>query len=193
MKILVLIFIGASIFLCQGLCMNWVISGEIQDDIYQYISEHSNEISSYDYVYFNTSSYVTNQPNAIDESVFYPIAKIYYQYIRQDPQALEQRIKAQQQKSSGSTINNEYDRYYNAKGLDNYALASMLSVKTEKIDNKNYVNYLIYGKSMNVPLEITSEYILFQQPFPGGQNITVKKSQVYEINYDKVYPIKNPP
>jgi hypothetical protein len=192
LKILLLIFIGTCIFLCQGLCMNWVISGNIQDDVYQYIGEHSDEIQTYDYVYFNTSSYIINQPNAIDESVFYPIAKIYYQYIRHDPQALEQRIKAQQQKSSGLTVNNEYDRYFNAKGLDNYALASMLSVKTEKFDDKNYTNYLIYGKTTNVPLEVTNNYIVFQQPFPGGQNITVEKSRVYEINYDKVYPLLTP-
>ncbi|MDD1693861.1 MAG: hypothetical protein LUQ71_03970, partial [Methanoregula sp.] len=81
---------------------------------------------------------------------------------------------------------------FNAKGLDNYALASMLSVKTEKFDDKNYTNYLIYGKTTNVPLEVTNDYIVFQQPFPGGQNITVEKSRVYEINYDKVYPLLTP-
>lgn len=191
-KILVLIFIGTCIFLCQGLFMNWVVSGDIQEDVYHFIGEHSNEINSYDYVYFNNPSFVLNKPNAIDESAFYPVAKIYFQYIRNDPQALEHRITAQKQKSSGSTIDNEYDRYFNAKGLDNYALADMLSLKVDKFKNGNYSNYLIYGKANNVPLEVTDEYIIFQSPYPGGQNITVEKSQVYEINYDKVYPINNP-
>jgi hypothetical protein len=188
MKILVLIFIGTSIFLCQGLYMNWVVAGDIQEDVYHFIGEHSNEIKSYDYIYFNTTSYVLNRPNAIDESVFYPVAKIYFQYIRNDPQALEQRITAQKQKFSGSTIDNEYDRYFNAKGLDNYALISMLSIKTDTFNSNN----LIYGKNNNVPLEVTNEYMIFQSPYPGGQNTTIKKSQVYEINYDKVYPINNP-
>lgn len=186
-KILVLIFIGTCIFLCQGLCMNWVISGDIQEDVYHFIGEHSNEIKSYDYVYFNTPSFVFNKPNAIDESVFHPVAKIYFQYIRNDPQALEQRIQAQKQKSSGSITNNEYDRYFNAKGLDNYVLGSMLSEKVEKFNAEN----LIYGKANNVPLEVTNEYIIFQSPYPGGQNVRVEKSRVYEINYDKVYPIVN--
>ena len=192
-KILVLIFIGTCIFLCQGLCMNWVISGDIQEDIYHFIGEHSNEIKSYDYVYFNTPSFVLNKPNAIDESVFYPVAKIYFQYIHNDPQALEQRIQAQKQKLSGSIADNEYDRYFNAKGLDNYVLGSMLSVKVNKYnDPKLIYDKLIYGKANNVPLEVTNEYIIFQSPYPGGQNVTVEKSQTYEINYDKVYPIVNP-
>ena len=191
-KILVLIFIGTCIFLCQGLFMNWVVSGDIQEDVYHFIGEHSNEIKSYDYIYFNNPSFVLNKPNAIDESVFYPIAKIYFQYVRNDPQALEQRIQAQKQKSSGSITDNEYDRYFNAKGLDNYVLASMLSLKVEKFKNANYSNYLIYGKANNVPLEVTNEYIIFQNPYPGGQNVTVEKSLVYEINYENVYPIVNP-
>ncbi len=191
-KILVLVFIGTCIFLCQGLFMNWVVSGEIQEDVYHFIGEHSNEIKSYDYIYFNNPSFVLKKPNAIDESVFYPIAKIYFQYIRNDPQTLEQRKTVQKQKSSGSITDNEYDRYFNAKGLDNYALAMMLSLNVDKFKTGDYPNYLIYGKADNVPIEITNEYIIFQSPYPGGQNVTVEKSRVYEINYDKVYPIVNP-
>ena len=159
--------------------------------MYHFIGEHSDEITSYDYVYFNTTSYVINQPNSIDESAFYPVARIYFKYIRNNPQALEQRIISQKQKLSDPTSNNEYDRYFNAKSLDNYALASMLSIKIDKFNGKNYTDYLIYGKTTNVPLEVTNEYITYQQPFPGGQNFTVKKSRIYEINYDKVYAINN--
>lgn len=186
-KILVLITIGICVFLCQGLYINWVISGDIQDDVYHYIGEHMEVIQPNDYIYFNTSSFVQNRPNAIDESIFYPIAKIYFQYIRNDPESLDRRIQLLKQKNNGSLIDNEYDRYFNAKCLDNYALASMLSAKNKKFDNRNYEKYLIYGKSINVPLKVTNEYIIFQQPFPGGQNITIARSRIYEINYDDVY------
>lgn len=185
-KILILVFIGICIFVCQGLFMNWVVSGDIQEEVYRFIGEHSDEIKSYDYLYFNTPSFVINKPNAINESVFYPVAKLYFQYIRKDPHTLENRISAQTQQLK---YNNEYDRYYNAKGLDNYALASMLSTKIDKFDDRNYSHYLIYGKTLNVPVEITQNFIVFQQQFPNGQNITIEKSRIYEINHDKVYPV----
>jgi len=190
MKVLVLVFIGICIFLCQGLYMNWVISGDIQNDVYHYIEDHAGEIQSFDYVYFNTTSYVVNRPNAIDESIFYPVAKIYYLYIRHDTQALEQRIQMQTQRTNDLKTINEYDRYYNAKGLDNYALASMLAVKTEKFNDDDYSDYLIYGKSSNVPVEVTRDYIIIQS-IPGAENITINRSRIYEIDYDMVYPNRN--
>lgn len=187
-KIIVLLLVGIGIFLCQGLFMNWVVSGNIQDDVYKYIGKNADEISTYDYVYFNTTSYVQKKPNTFDESVFYPIAKLYYQYIRHDPRALEQRIIVQQQKLSGSTLSNEYDRYFNAKCLDHYVLAGMLSLKIDKFDKENFSQYLIYGNTNNVPVSVTNKSMIIQQPYPDGENITVERSRIFEINYRAVYP-----
>jgi hypothetical protein len=147
-QILIMVLIGASILLCQGLCMNWVVSGNIQNDIYNYIGQHSVEINGYDYVYFNTTSFILGKPNAIDESIFYPIARLY------NPQIINQRLIAN---------DSEYDRYYNAKCLDNYALLAMLTMEVNP--KYNYQN-LIYGNTTVIP---------------------AYKSQIFEINYSGVY------
>lgn len=192
-KILILAGIGICIILCQGLYANWVVSGEIQNNVYNYIGNHASEIESHDYVYFNTSSFIQNKPNVIDESLFYPIAKIYFVYIRHDPQAFEARVESQQQKMAGTFSSNEYDRYYNAKGLDNYALLAMLSVKVgSKFNSDNYGN-LIYGKNNNVPIQINASTITFQQPYPGGSNMTINRSSVFEIRYEDVFPYQAGP
>lgn len=186
-KILILIMIGTGMLICQGLYMNWVVSGDIQDATYRFIEEHSADIQTYDYIYLNTPSFVRNRPNAIDESVFYPVAKLYFLYIRNDIRALETRMDAQNQKMSGSVMDNEYDRYFNAKCLDNYALIAMISAETGNRSSTWSEQTVIYGKKTNVPLEINKNTLTFQQPYPGGENRTVNRSSVFEINYEKVF------
>ncbi len=63
-----------SLLICQGLYVNWVVSGDIQEHVYQYISKNAGEIGQYDYVYFNATSFADNRQNqyraAIAEAVF---------------------------------------------------------------------------------------------------------------------------
>jgi hypothetical protein len=183
-KIIILILIGLSMLLCQGLYMNWVVSGTIQEDVYTYIDNHTDQISEYDLIYFNTTSFVRNKPNAIDETVLYPIAEFFFKVAGRDSAALEQRRTAQQGKLDGSVLIREYDRYYNAKCLDEYALADMLY---KKVDNFNRTK-LVYGKmSVNIPLEVTSGFLVYETSYTDDKIKTVNMSQVLDINYGTIY------
>ncbi len=173
-KILTMLLIVLGIFVNQGLYYNWVVSGNIQEKIDNFIEENKDELLKYDYVYFNTRSFTEHMPNKYEmESLpFYSTFKgIRYQLFGSPPELISNR-----------QYDNGYGQYYNAWALHRWSLESMISERKKTNYTLIYGNYYYYG---TVPIDVTKDTITYKNQ-ETGPNFTVSRDKVFEINYSSV-------
>jgi len=169
-KIIIFCFLGFGIIVNQGLFYNWVISGNIQNNINNYIEENNDKLSKYEYVYFNATSYKEKMPYN-DEYIFsyQKIKNSVMKFIGIFPKTIDKRKQDEF----------AYYRYFNANCLDKWALQAM-------IDGNTYSEYtLIYGSYGTIPVNVTKENITYKD-LDDGRIYTIKKEEVFEINYTGV-------
>ncbi len=171
-KILVIIIIGLGLFINQGLYYNWVVSGDLLKKIDNYIGENRDNLSKYDYIYFNTRSFTEKLPNGIK----YEIVPFYWtvQDIKNKLLGRPPLLKNDTQYDYG------YNFYYNARALEPWALTSMIR------ERKNTNFTLIYGNYLGtVPVEVSRDTILYKN-YGEGSIFNVSRDKVFEINYTSV-------
>jgi hypothetical protein len=167
-KILTVCLVGFGIIINQGLFFNWVISGDIQNNINNYIEENNKELSKYDYVYFNTTSYKENKENNC-ETLYKAINNFCKKHIGFSLGIINERI----------SYEIAYDTYFNAKCLDKWALQAMIDGNTHSDTT------LIYGNYGTVLVNVTNDNITYKD-FDDGNIYTISKEKVFEINYTNV-------
>ncbi len=185
-RILLLAGIFCSLLICQGLYCNWVTSGEITDKIAGYFSAHSDELNEYPYVYFNSTDFMVNAPNGL-LSAYHPTREDLFRF-RRDVlgNKFDDLIGKLGTEDVMNRIDSGYVQYYNAKCLDQWAFSGMLN----KCDLSNIT--LIYGGNWfgNFPTYIGANEIRYQRYddyHPTGPEMTIPRSQVFEINYSRVF------
>lgn len=177
-KLLLLFIIITGIIINQGLFYNWVVSGNIQNDIDIYIEGNADELSKYDYIYFNTTSFKEQMPNEFaDDAIFGDLA-------------LYQKFEDTYNKLFGISYHipgylEQYDygynQYFNAPCLDKWALQAMLN------GNRNSEFTLIYGNYLGiVPVNVTKDTIIYKN-LDDNILYSVDRVKVFEINYTNVY------
>jgi len=185
-KIIIMALFFCSLIICQGLYVNWVASGEITDKVAGYVCTHTNEISQYPYLYFNSSSYIKNSPNSLS-SAFFPTREDLFRFKKEILGDRFDPVIAQIGTEDIITrIDSGYVQYYNAKCLDQWALNAML----KKCGLSNIT--LVYGGNWegNFPTYSDSNEIRYQRYEnyrPMGKEVSVPRSQVFEITYLRVY------
>jgi len=185
-RIIMLAGIFCSLLICQGLYCNWVASGELTDSIAVYICSHSDKISKYPYVYFNSTDFVVNAPNGLS-SAYHPTREDLFRFNRDVlGSRFDEWISKIGREDVMNRIDSGYVQYYNAKCLNQWALGAML----RKCGILN--STLIYGGDWfgNFPTSIGKVEIKYQQYddyHPTGPEMTVPRSQVFEINYSQVF------
>lgn len=173
-KILAMLLIILGIFVNQGLSYNWVVSGDIQEKIDNFIGENKDELLKYDYIYLNTRSFTEPMPNKYEmESLpFYSTFKgVRYQLFGPPPELISNR-----------QYDNGYGQYYNAWALHRWALDAMISERKKTNYTLIYGNYYYSG---TVPIDVTKDTITYKNQ-ENGPNFTVSRDKVFEINYSSV-------
>nr|WP_319538394.1 hypothetical protein [uncultured Methanospirillum sp.] len=185
-RILLLAGILCSLLISQGLYGNWVASGELSDSVAGYFCSHSDELNEYPYVYFNSTDFVVNAPNGLS-SAYHPTREDLFRF-RRDVlgSRFDDMIGKLGQEDVMNRIDSGYVQYYNAKCLDQWTFSGMM--------NKCGLSTttLIYGGNWfgNFPTSIGKDEIRYQRYddyHPTGPEITVPRSQVFEITYSKVF------
>jgi hypothetical protein len=171
------VIIAASIIICQGLYVNWVMAGDIQNDINRYIGNNAEEIEQFDYVFFNTTSFAMYRPYKVERDILDPLKDLYHRAIWQREVKQEDRLL--QGISPSSCWNCTYSPYYNAPGLDLWALSSMMSGNLDP----SHIPLLLYGDYSLHPVGITRDSITYEDKAGGGPPLRVEKSRIFEINY----------
>jgi len=174
------IIIVASIIICQGLYVNWVMAGNIQRDIDRYIGNNAEKIEQFDYVYLNTTSFAMHRPYKVERDILGPLKDLYYRGLWQDP--FKEGDKVQGRISPLSCWNCTYSPYYNVPGLDTWALSSMMRGNL----GIPHVPLLLYGQDSVQPVGITDVTITYENISSGGPAITVEKSRIFEIQYCQI-------
>lgn len=181
-KILFFFLFLTSLMICQGLYMNWVVSGEISDAVADYISEHEGEIKAYQFVYLNSTSFTANKPNSLS-TAYHPTREDLFRLKRDIfPDMHDELIQKFGKEDSLSTLDSGYEQYFNAKCLDIWALSAMMNIC--KLEDK----ILIYGGNWfgNFPVAINNTTLMYQQYHdnaPSGPLQIVNRSEVFEIPY----------
>ncbi|PWR71567.1 hypothetical protein [Methanospirillum lacunae] len=184
-RVVLMALIFCSLLICQGLYVNWVESGEISDNVAGYICSHSGEIGKYPYLYVNSTDFVKNAPNSLGTA---------YHPTREDLFRLKRDVLGNQFDDLITKLGNEdvitridsgYVQYYNAKCLDQWAFDGML----KKCGLRNVT--LIYGGNWygNFPTYAGNNQIRYQQYdnyHPTGPEVTIPRSKVYEITWDRI-------
>lgn len=170
-------FIASCLIFNQGLFYNWVICGDIQDDIYRSLYENKDELKKYDYFIFNSSSFTNHIPNTIDGRN-HPIVSELETRI---PSTLLKRWIMQNFESSDDI---GYYQYYNARALETWSLRAMIDYLVPK-ENKT----IFYTNFSEMPYYIDSKNKSFISYVnrESGMKYLVKKDDVFEINHTFVY------
>lgn len=185
-KIIFFFLFLTSLLICQGLYMNWVVSGEISDAVADYICEHQGEIKMYQFVYLNSTSFTKNKPNSLS-TAFHPTREDLFRLKRDIfPDMHNELIQKFGKEDSLSTLDSGYEQYFNAKCLDSWALLAMMNICN--LEDKT----LIYGGNWfgNFPVAINNTTLMYQQyqdNVPSGPIQIVNRSDIFEISY----PLKN--
>lgn len=180
-KILIVCIIGLLLFTNQGLSYNWVISGDFQGDINNYICEKSDILKTYGYIYFNSSSFREKRPNSLKPSELLPFSEII-PYSTIIAKVQPKIFYFDEYFFDDDTFG--YFSYYNAKALDIWPLSTMLDIYAPKKDR-----ILFYSKYQDMPHYMigrnNSAYTFFDRQ--TNQYGLLKSEQVFEINYSGVY------
>jgi hypothetical protein len=176
-KLLAFCIIFVGLFINQGLYYNWVISGDSEEKIDNYIRGNSDKLVKYDYIYFNARSFTDSLPVKGN----WQTASIYWAYI-----AVKKQLSPPPP-STNITLSTQYDRgyisYYNAVAVTGASLNAMIWKHT----NYQKMNYtLIYGEPgwVSIPIDVTAKTITYQAL--NGTVSTVSRDKVFEINYTSV-------
>jgi len=167
-KILIICLVGFGIIINQGLFFNWVVSGDIQNNINKYIEENSEDLSKYEYVYFNTTSYKENKENNC-ETLYIIVNSFFRKHMGRSLGIIDKR----------TPYEIAYYNYFNAKCLDKWALQAMIDGNTRSEIT------LIYGDYGTIPVNVTNYNITYKNLDDGGI-YTIPKEKVFEINYTSV-------
>ncbi len=165
--------------------MNWVVSGEITDDIAENICANQDEIRSFSHIYFNSTSYTTNLPNSLS-TAYHPTREDLFRLKREFLSGMgDDLISRIGKEDDPGALDSGYEQYYNAKCLDTWALSAML-VRCGLGDKT-----LIYGGNWygNFPMsfnQTTLKYQGYKDNHPEGPVIQVNRSQVWEISISVV-------
>ena len=172
-KLLAICIIFVGLFINQGLYYNWVISGDSEEKIDNYIRGNSDELIKYDYIYFNTRSFTDSLPVKGN----WQTASIYWAYI-----AVKKQLSPPP-RPTNITSSPQYDRgyisYYNAVAVTGASLNAMIWKHT----NYQKMNYtLIYGEPgwSYIPLNVIETEIIYREK--NGNVSAVSRNKVFEIN-----------
>jgi len=181
-RLAVIFIICLGLFVNQGLYYNWVVSGDIQEKIDNYLKGNADELIKYDYVYFNTRSFTNSMPQQIkwaDISVY-----TKFKSIKED--IFESELLAPSYSLVTKQTEKQYDQgfraYYNAMAIAAGPLCAMINEHTGY--KKEFT--VIYGVpgNVSVPLTVTKETITMKDY--TGNISTVNRTDVFEINYTSV-------
>jgi hypothetical protein len=172
-KFIVILLVTIGFVVNQGLFYNYVICGDLLEEIDTHIQKNSDLLQDYDYIYFNTSSFMENMPNTISNTSILHLFSI----------GLLNKIIGTDhslQKTDLIDPGKGYSFYYNANALDKWALLAM--IREQKPGDVIVIYDSFYGF---VPINITDNEIIYREV--GNDTVySVNKDEVLEINYSSV-------
>jgi hypothetical protein len=153
-KCLFIMIFALCLLLNQGLYINWIISGDIQDSVNHGIISHSGEIIQKSYFFINVSDFYKAQPNFI-----FTIGPKYSLHLNQ-------------------YSNQIYDPYLNSQGLSQTSFESMV-IHGAHINPST--TRLIYGTNGNVFVSAENGTITYVNSNTGNY-YKINQSDYYEGN-----------
>jgi len=174
--------VGICILLNLGLYVNWVISGNIQEDVSQYIEQNSDQIANHKWVYFDAQSFMKGKPNHVAN----PFTRwIKGQWFRGNESLTSTQGDSSTENQGNEDITVVYSPYYNSPCLDRWALVSMIQKYVPSFRS----DQLIYGNEENIPEAVTEDRIIFRDINAGDIRREVLKSDCSTISYESIYGV----
>jgi len=148
-----IVIITVCLLINQGLYVNWIVDGEIQDSVNKAIFSHADEISDDQYFFINSSDLFRSKPNYA-----FNIGPNYSLIFNQNS-------------------NEVYYPYLNSVGLARWAVLAMM--RGAKINESSTT--LIYGDDANVFVEEKDGILKYKEAY-SGKYFLINKSDCFEGN-----------
>ncbi|MFA4955742.1 MAG: hypothetical protein WC556_02060 [Candidatus Methanoperedens sp.] len=140
----------------QGLYINWITSGAIQESVNHSIFDNSNKLNQYNYIYINATDLSKTKPN----SVIYALSN------------KDEMMRSQEK-------DRIYSPYIHSPGLEPGAVISMIEAANINLSKTT----LIYGNYEGNNIFISSENTtLTYQNGSSGKYETINRSEYFEFN-----------
>jgi len=150
---LLALIIAAFLLINQGLYINWIISGDIQESVNDAIFSHAEDISEKKYFFVNSSDFSRIKPNYV-----FILGPNYSLLLNQN-------------------TNQVYYPYLNAEGLAEWSVSSMM--RGAHINSSSTT--LIYGTEGNIFVEGNKTHLKYLNTY-SGTLYTISQSECFEGN-----------
>jgi len=183
-KVFFLIVIGLFLVINQGLYYNWEISGNLQNNIDNYIQTNYKEIMSYDFCYFNSNSFYEKIPNRLVLANFPEFNIFSHSLLIFSPLINISQILSLEDITYKFPDIRGYTQYYNARCLDTWALNEILNYYAP--NSNRIVLYTNFPEMNNYIIdENDASFTFFDKR--NQTNKKINKENVFEINYSSVF------